>query len=609
MHHHLSRAAIAALSAAAVLLTAPTPAQAASKSGTDSRPVSSRILSPSSPFYQKLPASTPAASDSGAMVASLKAQAHKYYGTSTTPNIAINTNKYSTPLYVARNSDPVHNITAWNCQSHTASVAKYLNDALKGVHLPADLQPDPSSDGSVSIYNPDSDELIELWRARKSGGGWQACWGGRLTKASQSLGTFSGTFGASASGMALWPTTIRQNELLAGRIDHVVSLAIPHTKKGGHSWPAVRGDGWKAGNELSIGQMLRLPASLNIDAMKLSPAAKTIAKAAQQYGIIVTDTSGAVSFAAENPIALASNKYSTIFRGREAWAEMAGDKTKGEVAFPLEKLVALPMNYRAPVNSAAAAPPVQAPVAPPAQNPVTTPPPPTPQTPAPSANTAYPASVKKAAPWLHWRLSDTSRTVASDASGNGRAGTLVNVVGGQSGAIAGDNAIGTYGNRHSFGSSGATTPGKSFSVQVWFKTTTKGGGKLAGFESTKTGLGARYDRSLYLTNNGKLIFGTYSGNISTVSSSRSYNDGAWHMATATQSAAGTRLYVDGALVASSGQTTAQPGVGYWRLGGGNMKGWPSAPGSYFVQASLDEFAVYNSALSAATVAAQYRAAR
>lgn len=114
----------------------------------------------------------------------------------------------------------------------------------------------------------------------------------------------------------------------------MISLAIPLTKKGTESWPANRTDGNKAGTQLAIGQMLRLPARLNLDAMKLSPTARTIARAAQEYGIIVTDTSGSVAFSAENPIALATNRYDTIFRGRWAFREMLGDKSRREVAFP-----------------------------------------------------------------------------------------------------------------------------------------------------------------------------------------------------------------------------------------------------------------------------------
>ncbi|MFT4294063.1 MAG: LamG domain-containing protein [Micropruina sp.] len=554
------------------------------------------MFASNSPFYQKLPSSTPAASDSGALVSSLKAQAHKYYGTATTPNVAINTGKYSTPLYVARNSDPAYDITAWNCQSHTASVAVYLNAQLKKVHIPNDMQPDPSTDGSVAIYNPDSKELVELWRARKNGSKWEACWGGKITEANKSLGVFSGTFGASASGMAKWATTIREQELLNGRIDHVVGLAVPQTKKGSISWPAVRTDGWWTGSELSIGQMLRLPASLNIDAMKLSPAAKTIAKAAQEYGIIITDTSGSVSFAAENPIALSTDRYSSIFRGRAAWAEMAGDKSKGEVAFPLDKLVALPLNYRAPVNAGSTPPATSTP--PVVSNPSTSAP----------ANTGYAAAVKGAKPSLYWDLSDKGST-AADSSGNGRTGTLSSVTTGVAGAIKGNTAVTTQGKSGSLvSSSAATTPSSSFSMQLWFKTTTKSGGKLAGFESTKTGNGSRYDRALYLTNAGKLVFGTYSGKVSALTSSKAYNDGAWHMVTATQGTGGTKLYVDGALIASNSETKAQSGSGYWRLGGGNLKSWPSAPSSYYAQASLDEFAVYGTVLSATTVAAQHKAA-
>ncbi|MFT3944483.1 MAG: LamG domain-containing protein [Ancrocorticia sp.] len=592
----LSRVALAALSAAVLALSSPLPAAAASNSGTDSRPVSSRIFASDSPFYQKLPANTPAASDSKALVASLKAQAHKYYGTPTTPNVTVNTTKFSPPLYVARNSDPVYDITAWNCQSHTASVAKYLNAELMNVHIPSDLVPDDSSDGSVSIYNPDSKEIVELWKARKNGNKWEACWGGKITETDKSLGSFKGTFGAAASGLSFWGTMIREQELRNGRIDHVVSLAIPHTKKGSISWPAVRTDGWMNGTELSIGQMLRLPASLDIDSMKLSPTAKTIAKAAQEYGIMVTDTSGAVSFTAENPISLKTDNYDSIFRGRWSSQEMAGDVSKGEVGFPLDKLVALPMNYRAPVNADTTPPkPSVPPVAPDSS-------------PSKPSDTGYPAAVKAAKPSLYWRLSDKNTTVA-DFSGNGRTGTARKVGTGATGAIKGDTAMLTHGEWGSLvASAEPTTPSTSVSVQLWFKTTTKTGGKLAGFENSNTGSGGSYDRSLYLTNAGKLVFGTYSGKVSTVTSSKSYNDGAWHMATATQGADGTKLYVDGVLVGSNNVTKAQDGTGYWLLGGGSLNGWPSKPSTNFVQAFVDEFAVYDKALDAKTITAQYKAA-
>jgi len=325
------------------------PANAESDSGSDSRAATTRVFAPSSPYYRELPARTPKAAKSATLVASLNSQAHKFYGTKAHANVNVNTNRFAPALYVAYDTDPVFDVQGWNCQHKSRGWDAQLNRQLRGVHIPADLQPDPSTDGSVSIYNADTRDVVELWKARQVDGQWQACWGGRISNADKARGTFAKSFGVSASGLALRGVTIRQQELLDGHIDHVIGLAIPYTKKGTVSWPANRTDGRKRGNQLAIGQMLRLPANLDLAAMKLSPAAMTIARAAQQYGIIIADTSGSVAFSAENPIALATDSYETVFRGRWPYLEMHGNRGLGEVAFPLDKLVALPLNYHAPV--------------------------------------------------------------------------------------------------------------------------------------------------------------------------------------------------------------------------------------------------------------------
>ena len=345
----LSLSCLTAACALALVVSPYQTANAESGSGTDSRPATARVFAASSPYYRKLPAKTPKAGKSAKLVASLNAQAHKFYGTKSLANVNVNTSRFAPALYVAYVSDPVFDVKGWNCQRKTKGWDTLLNRQLKGVHIPADLQPDPSTDGSVSIYNADTKDVVELWRARQVDGQWQACWGGRIADSNRARGTFTNSFGVSASGLALAGITIRQQELLDGRIDHVIGLGIPYTKKGTVSWPANRTDGWKRGTQLAVGQMLRLPANLDLGAMKLSPAAMTIARAAQKYGIIIAETSGSVAFSAENPIALASNSYGTIFRGRWPYLEMAGNKGLGEMAFPLNKLVALPLNYHAPV--------------------------------------------------------------------------------------------------------------------------------------------------------------------------------------------------------------------------------------------------------------------
>jgi hypothetical protein len=66
--------------------------------------------------------------------------------------------------------------------------------------------------------------------------------------------------------------------------------------------------------------------------------------------------------------------------------------------------------------------------------------------------------------------------------------------------------------------------------------------------------------------------------------------------------------VDGSSVASDpATTTADYYEGYWRVGGDNLSGWPSAPTSANFNGTVDEAAVYLFALPAASVAEHYNA--
>src|SRR5579884_1188089 len=66
------------------------------------------------------------------------------------------------------------------------------------------------------------------------------------------------------------------------------------------------------------------------------------------------------------------------------------------------------------------------------------------------------------------------------------------------------------------------------------------------------------------------------------------------------------LYVDGVQVASNtGTTTAQSYTGYWRIGEDTLGGWTSAPTSYYFNGTIDDVAIYGTALSATRVQAHY----
>lgn len=351
----------------------------------------SRIFAASSPFYQRLPDRTPTDNQSTAMVRNLYDQGVNYYGDKAgrRPAIALNTSSYTPPMYVATNSDPLVTFSWENCQGKTYGDFGLIAKHLTGIRIPANALPAEGTDAEMTIYNQDTDEYTDTWVTRKQNGRWSACWAGTIRNASKNDGVFESPFGASASGIALAAGVIRADELKAGRIDHVVGLAMPAYKGWPSvSWPANRTDGSEPVNGRpapSAGQLLRLPADLNIDAMKLSPVARTIAKAAQEYGLIIWDTAGAISFRLENPVSMGSDPYPSIMRGRAGWDEMWGDPSRGEQMFPLDKLEVLPMNYRAPQTNWVGGQPGQstAPSVP------STPAP----TPAPSTPTPPPAGV------------------------------------------------------------------------------------------------------------------------------------------------------------------------------------------------------------------------
>ena len=157
----------------------------------------------------------------------------------------------------------------------------------------------------------------------------------------------------------------------------------------------------------------------------------------------------------------------------------------------------------------------------------------------------------------------------------------------------------------------------TFSTETWIRTDTTTGGKILGFgngqprrNGTNHGYSSTYDRHVYMTDTGKLVFGTWSGSAKVVTSPLSYNDNAWHHVVATQGPAGMALYVDGVKVASNAVAANTVSLGSWRLGGDTLStGWPGAPTSRHFKGAVDEFAVYPTALTAAQIAAHNQQGR
>lgn len=221
----------------------------------------------------------------------------------------------------------------------------------------------------------------------------------------------------------------------------------------------------------------------------------------------------------------------------------------------------------------------------------------------------YRSAVLADAPTHYWRLGEAGGNVGLNWAGNRDLTLAGGATRGTVGALSGDADPAT-----TFPGS-ATTPAsttgtaesgpQTFTVEAWVRTTTTRGGKIIGFGNRNNAASTTYDRHLYMTNGGQIVFGVSPGTVRTVASTAAFNNGQWHHVVGTLSGAGLRLYVDGQLVGERADTTsAQAYTGYWRVAGDTVgTTWPNRPTSAALAGAVDEVAVYPSALSPAQILA------
>lgn len=213
---------------------------------------------------------------------------------------------------------------------------------------------------------------------------------------------------------------------------------------------------------------------------------------------------------------------------------------------------------------------------------------------------SYAAGVVDDGPLTYWRLGNGNTVADTMGTSNGTAVGLTNTPGP---TVGDSNQASTFaGNSNSrVGSSSTFLAPTSLSYELWFKTDTTTGGQLVGLGSAASGNSGTYDRSVYMSNNGRLNFASFFGTWRGMATLESYNDNVWHHLVVSQGLNGSTLYVDGKVAATD------PGIRYGRLNfnarlrvGGDVTGaYPNAPSSQWFRGSIDDVSVYPYALTRA----------
>ncbi len=231
----------------------------------------------------------------------------------------------------------------------------------------------------------------------------------------------------------------------------------------------------------------------------------------------------------------------------------------------------------------------------------------------------YRSAVLGAAPAGYWRLGDTGTPAqAADEVLGGPAGYSSVTLGG-TGPFSDETSAAFNGTSSYVQLPSADSPGTSpASVGLWFKMTkgSTAGGVLYSYESnplaTGGAAGAQWVPALYVGTDGKLRGEFWNGSGAPITSASLVNDGNWHYAVLSASAASQSLYLDGVLAGTSSTARAASAGNYVYVGAGESGGsWPAHPTNtlgYF-PGSIAEVAWFRSQLSLNQVVSQWTAAK
>jgi glucose/arabinose dehydrogenase len=222
----------------------------------------------------------------------------------------------------------------------------------------------------------------------------------------------------------------------------------------------------------------------------------------------------------------------------------------------------------------------------------------------------YSGAVLADSPLAYWRLGESSGSTAADASGNGRAGSYLNSPTlGAPGALSGDSnsSVGFNGTSQyvQVPYNAALNPAR-VSVESWVYPTGGSGAfrsVLTSRDYSASGPMAR-GYTLYAADNNTWQFwlGTGSAFVKLFGPAVTLNS--WTHLVATYDGTTARLYVNGALAASSALAYSPNAARPLRIGAGRTE----TAADYFFPGRIDEVALYGTDLSAARVQAHYQAA-
>jgi hypothetical protein len=250
--------------------------------------------------------------------------------------------QYSYPVYFADAQTPLLPV---RCERYRCGVLGWGRltrvDVIENVPIPPLMRPSTGSDGQVIIIDEVLGVEYNLWQVQRTEQGW--------TASNDSVYSIFGDgapaeYGSRGAGVPYYAGLIRPWEIRQGRIEHAIAFGYPTPARDRCVYPASKTDG-RSDLPYAIpeGARLQLDPSLteeDFDRMGLDRTGKIIARALQEYGMILIDISGRPKIIAEN---LDDNPLAG-----EQWSDpdiKLTDKTISAIPYTAFSVLELPAAY------------------------------------------------------------------------------------------------------------------------------------------------------------------------------------------------------------------------------------------------------------------------
>jgi hypothetical protein len=202
--------------------------------------------------------------------------------------------------------------------------------------IPRYATPNTESDGHLAIYDPTTNQELDLWQgaydprtrtwAASSRTATASDWGAVCPEGKRCGG------GGTAAGFLEFGGVIRPEEIAQGHIDHALVLSAPSVRAeyiacpATNYWASLEPQYKRDPGALPLGARVQLDPEIDVDAKPWPAWEKVVAKALQTYGAYIADVSGSLELRGE----------ANLDRGYDAWAEV------GMTTFPKPDLANLP---------------------------------------------------------------------------------------------------------------------------------------------------------------------------------------------------------------------------------------------------------------------------